>query len=88
MAACEFCRHFEGSKTELLARIRERIEANAGQVEGGESEGTLLVSTPLGPVRGSYAVSGSDIRVTVTHKPMLVPCSAIAAVIDRFVSSP
>ncbi len=67
------------AKTETLAR--------GGTWEGDLKSGSYKMRTPLGPIEGSYTVLRKTVRFTIQHKPMLVPCSLIARIIDQFIAT-
>jgi hypothetical protein len=67
-----------------LARVRTAIIGDGGQFVGDETAGRFLGTTPVGPIEGRYTVQGAAIRITVTSKPMMVPCGAIEAKIMKY----
>jgi hypothetical protein len=73
-----------GDLPAALARVRAAIVAEGGVFGGDESAGQFAGSTPVGTVKGTYAVKGNVVRVTITSKPMLAPCGAIEARIRKY----
>ena len=68
-----------GDVPAVLAHVRASIVAAGGRFEGDATAGRFAGPTPIGPVEGTYAVTGHVVRVTITSKPMLAPCGAIEA---------
>lgn len=69
---------FSGAAGDLYDAVRQMVESSHGTISGDGVGGTFTVPLPVGgEVRGSYAVSGQAVTVTVTSKPWLLPCSAI-----------
>jgi hypothetical protein len=61
----------------VLARVRSLIVAEGGQFSGDAAAGRFSGTSPVGPVEGRYTIQGASIRITITSKPMLLPCSVI-----------
>jgi len=61
----------------------EDLRRFGGRIEGGESEGTMLIDTPAGPLEGRYRFDGDSLTVTVVRKPGLLPIEMIWGRIDR-----
>jgi hypothetical protein len=60
-----------------LGRMQTLIEQEGGQFAGDATAGRFSGHSPVGPVEGRYTVFAESIRITITNKPMLVPCSVI-----------
>jgi len=60
------------------------IQEVGGTVAGDDSAGDFSVSSPLGDVKGNYAVATGTLTVTITDKPMFAPASMIEAKIREF----
>ena len=74
---------FTGSAQELFVKIATMIHEHGGTITGGPSGGAFTVGTPLGPVAGTFMVSGQTCTITITQRPFLLPCS----VIQNFIKS-
>jgi hypothetical protein len=60
-----------------LARVQALIVGEGGQFAGDAKAGRFSGASPVGPIEGRYTVYAETIRITITSKPMLVPCAAI-----------
>jgi len=59
-------------------RQAQAAAAKAGGILIGDSKaGTLSGNTPLGAIKGAYAVAGQHVTLTISEKPWLVPVSTI-----------
>jgi hypothetical protein len=83
---CEFSRQVAGPAAEAVLRARRPIEASGGSLAGDGQRGVIRVPTPLGEILGEYTIAGNTIAFRITQKPFLVPCAAIQARVDRFLS--
>ena len=81
---CRFSKQLTSSPVEVLDRVRRGLDKYGGGLQGDERAGTLRAPTPLGTIEGSYRERGTTLEIQVDRKPRLLPCSAIEAVIDRF----
>jgi hypothetical protein len=68
---------FQGAVNEYLVKAKEKIGKMNGTLNGTDTSGTFDVNSPVGRVAGTYAVSGQTITITVTDKPMMLPCNMI-----------
>jgi hypothetical protein len=83
---CNFKVNFIGSAEEILAKAKSTVEAQGGQFEGDLKTGSFYVSLLSNKVAGSYAVEGNELSLTITDKPMFVPCNAIEAFLTKQLS--
>jgi hypothetical protein len=60
-----------------LARVQAHIVREGGQFAGDAKAGRFSGHSPIGSIEGRYTVFAEAIRITITNKPMLVPCAAI-----------
>lgn len=67
-----------------LERLQALIVGEGGQFVGDEAAGRFSGSSPLGPIEGRYTIQGAAIRITITNKPMFVPCGTIEERIRRY----
>ena len=77
MAKCEFGIDFTGSAQDLIEKAEKAIQDAGGSFSGDTSSGSFSVPTPLGKINGKYTISGQTIHITITEKPLLVPCKMI-----------
>lgn len=60
-----------------LKRVETTITTKGGSFSGDTDRGNFSGVTPVGMVKGTYAVNGSDIQITITDKPFIAPLSII-----------
>lgn len=80
--SCICSKNFTGSATDLYNSIKTQIEANGGTITGDDTAGNFSVLTPIGTVGGSYTITGTQISIQISKKPVLVGCTAICNYID------
>ena len=73
-----------GDLTAVLARVQALIVDEGGRFAGDAAAGRFSGSSPVGTIEGTYAVIGTIVRVTITSKPMVAPCSAIEARVRKY----
>jgi hypothetical protein len=83
---CEFTRRVQGPPFAAIERSRSPIEASGGSLTGDAQRGTIRVPTPAGEIVGEYTIAGDTIAFHIAQKPFFVPCVAIEARVDRFLS--
>lgn len=67
-----------------IAHLQSLIVNEGGQFTGDTVAGRFSGASPLGAIEGRYTVQGESIRITITSKPMFVPCVAIEAKIRKY----
>ncbi len=77
MSTCNFSIPFSGDAENILAKARAAVEDQSGEFAGDANSGHFNVSLFSNLIAGSYIVTGQLLHLTITHKPFLVPCSAI-----------
>jgi hypothetical protein len=60
-----------------MDRVRSAVTGAGGQFAGDATAGTFGLVTPIGAVRGSYAVSGQRVHISVLEKPVFLGCGMI-----------
>jgi hypothetical protein len=60
-----------------IERVRGALLGAGGQFAGDESAGTFGLTTPIGAIKGRYAVNGPSMHVSIDEKPMLLGCGMI-----------
>jgi hypothetical protein len=69
----------------VLKKVESEITGNGGNFKGNEEKGSFDGKTLLGLIRGEYCcLSGNEIKITITHKPLLVPYSVIESEIKKY----
>jgi hypothetical protein len=60
-----------------LSRVETTIVGKGGRFAGNTENGNFSGVTPIGMVKGTYVVRGSNIEITITDKPFLAPQAII-----------
>ncbi len=68
----------------MLEKVSAAVSSMGGKCEGDESAGTIELRTPMGPVGGTYAVSGRTMTMDIHKKPMMVPQSMIEQAVRQW----
>ena len=69
----------------VLEKVEAEITGSGGSFKGNSEKGSFDGKSLLGPIRGEYScVSGNEIRITITHKPFLVPYHVIESEIKKY----
>lgn len=84
--ACNFSVPISGSVTDIVSKARNAIGGAGGNFSGDDNTGSFDISTMAGDVRGSYTVNGDMLDVTITDKPMFLPCDMIEAQLKQYLS--
>ena len=85
MAKCSFSFEFPISAEDLVRRVDEAIEKAGGELSGDSSEGAYYIPTPIGPITGTYTVTGQTIQIEVTQKPVILTCNMIGGKLNDIV---
>ena len=70
-----------GNAEDLYERLQKSMAENKGTLSGSIHEGTFLVPSPFGNIKGNYSVSGGQGQVIVTEKPFFLADSLVE---DKF----
>ena len=73
-----------GDMTETLEKIRTTVTSMGGSFSGDGTSGSIASQTPVGQVEGDYSISGNEITITITKKPIMVPCGMIETKMREF----
>jgi hypothetical protein len=84
--ACNFKVPFSGAAADIVTKARTAIGGAGGNFNGDDNTGSFDISTMAGDVRGSYTVSGDALEVTITDKPIFLPCDMIEAQLKQYLS--
>ncbi len=77
MSVCNFNIPFSVDAETILAKAKKAVESQGGNFSGDVNGGQFDVSLMSNRIAGSYMVNGQQLELTITEKPMFVPCSAI-----------
>jgi hypothetical protein len=83
--ACQFSFPVTGDVTSMLARAKSAVEGQGGNFNGDDTSGSFEVSV-MGKIEGSYNVSGGQINIDISSKPMFIPCSTIESFLKKQMS--
>ncbi|MCU0327131.1 MAG: hypothetical protein MUF45_18170 [Spirosomaceae bacterium] len=82
--------NFPGNSNQFVVKASSAIKTKGGIFEGDASKGTFSLQTLIGAVKGNYQVVSApnspetQIAVTITKKPLIVPMSKIQEVISGY----
>jgi hypothetical protein len=90
MPSCDpFTVTVPGDLDTTLQRVKNEIESRGGTFTGDVTGGSASGSIPLlGHFAATYAVAGDQVTITVTQRPLLLPCATIKAQAERFLANP
>ncbi|MEO6187582.1 MAG: hypothetical protein ABIO82_07635 [Ginsengibacter sp.] len=77
MSGCNLSIPFSADPKLILSKVKTAIQNQDGVLEGDENSGSFSVSVFGNSIKGSYSIEGNVMNITVSDKPMFVPCSAI-----------
>ncbi len=83
MADCSFQFKIETSPSEIIDKVKSRIESEGGSFTGDENEGNFNLPTPIGAIEGNYSVSDNELKIDITKKPMMLPCGMIESELQK-----
>lgn len=84
--ACNIKVPFTGAAADIVTKARNAIGGAGGTFNGDDTTGSFGLSTMAGDVAGSYTVNGNTLEVTITDKPMFLPCDMIEAQLKQYLS--
>jgi plastocyanin domain-containing protein len=81
--------NFPGSPGDFVVSANNTIKTKGGIFTGDQKAGTFSLKTLIGAVKGNYQVlpaagSATEVAITITQKPLLVPLSKIKQVIEGY----
>jgi hypothetical protein len=77
MAKCEISIPFSEDAGSLIRRASQAIENAGGKFMGDENEGSFNLSSIIGSIAGTYEIADSQLKISISQKPMLVSCDRI-----------
>jgi hypothetical protein len=86
MSVCQFDLPFSQSPREAVQKARAAVESQNGIFQGDENSGHFEVSVMGNTVKGNYAVSGQILHLSITDKPIFVPCSMMESFLRKEIS--
>jgi hypothetical protein len=76
MSSCRFTINFSLPVQEIIDKARSAIVGQGGVFNGDVSSGNFSVQF-LGSIAGEYTISGHEMNINITSKPMFISCSQI-----------
>ena len=83
MSECSFNFNIESNPAEIINKVKSKIENEGGSFTGDEKEGNFNLPTPVGAIEGKYTVSENELKIDITKKPMMLPCSMIESELEK-----
>ena len=83
MAECSFKFNIDSSPAEIINNVKSKIENEDGTFSGDENEGNFNLPTPVGAIEGNYSVNDNELKIDITKKPMMLPCSMIESELEK-----
>lgn len=83
MAACNFRIPFSGSSSEVSQKAQAAIQDQGGLFRGDDTSGMFELTVLGSDIRGSYAIVGQELHVTIDSKPFMIPCSTIQSYLAK-----
>ncbi|MEP6846275.1 MAG: hypothetical protein ABI861_09740 [Panacibacter sp.] len=83
---CNFSIKFNGNSTDVIAKAGKAITGAGGNFNGNEASGSFDISTFMGQIVGDYTILNNGINISITKKPVFVPCSEIENQLRKYLS--
>ena len=83
MAECTFKFNIDSNPVEIINKVKLKIESEGGSFTGDESEGNFNLPTPVGSIEGNYSANDNELKIDITKKPMMLPCSMIESELEK-----
>jgi hypothetical protein len=83
MDECSFNFNIESNPAEIVNNVKLKVENEGGRFTGDENGGNFNLPTPVGSVEGNYSVIGHELKIDITKKPMMLPCSMIESELEK-----
>jgi len=68
---------FTKNPADLISKAKQAIEGERGSFTGDSNQGSFLVQLVIGKIAADYIITGNELIVTVTKKPLIVSCRKI-----------
>jgi hypothetical protein len=83
MAECSFKFNLELNPAEIINNVKLKVENDGGSFKGNEREGNFNLPTPVGEIEGNYSITDNALKIDITKKPMMLPCSLIESELEK-----
>ncbi len=71
---------------ELIEKGKKAFANMDGSFNGNEEKGEFYLDTPLGKIAGNYEISGGEMKVELSEKPMMLPCSLVEGEFRKYLN--
>ncbi len=72
---------------ELIEKGKDAFNQMGGELTGDGEKGNFSIDSPVGKISGEYSISGKNMEVTISEKPMMLPCSLIEGEFRKYLST-
>ncbi|MDE3212170.1 MAG: hypothetical protein KGM98_02970, partial [Bacteroidota bacterium] len=86
MSSCSFTFPISGDPEIILSKARTAVESQQGTFTGDLQSGNFEVSVFSNLIKGNYEMSQGALKLNITHKPLLIPCSTIEMLLKSQIS--
>jgi hypothetical protein len=83
MDECSFKFNIGSNPAETINKVKMQIEKEGGNFTGNETEGNFNLPTPVGAIEGNYSVNGNELKIEISKKPAILPCSMIESELEK-----
>ena len=83
MAECSFKFNIDSNPVDIVDKVKSKIENEGGSFAGDENQGNFNLPTPVGAIEGNYSVNDNELKIDITKKPMMLPCSMIESELEK-----
>ena len=75
--ACNFSIPFTGAPIDVLRNAKSAVVKQGGSFDGDTGSGSFELGIFGSTIKGSYAVQGQQLNITIDSKPFILPCNTI-----------
>lgn len=86
MSACNFDIPFNGPVNVAIEKAKAAIESQNGTFNGNDTAGEFEVTILGNTIKGNYMITGHILHLTITQKPLFVPCGMIESFLLKQIS--
>jgi len=82
-AECSSKFNIDSNPAEIINNVKSKMENEGGNFKGDENEGSFNLPTSVGTIERNYSVSDNKLKIDITKKPMMLPCSMIESELEK-----
>jgi len=83
MAECSFKFNIDSNPAEIINNVKSKIESEGGSFTGDANGGNFNLPSPVGSIEGNYSIIDNELKIDITKKPMMLPCSMIESELEK-----